>query len=415
MDVVLLLVLAASGLSAVSSQLRRQYHFVYDQKNMTEAQKYCRETYTDLATVDNMEDVKNLNDTVDQSKGSIGFWIGLYDDVNSWRWSLSNTSFYRDGEAEFRLWKDGEPNNYNSREHCTALIGRRWVDDDCINCYKSVCMDVRGLNVTFVFIETPMNWTEAQSYCREHHTDLASVRNMTENQKVADLVPAGQLAWIGLYRDSWKWSDGSDSSFRHWAQGQPNKDDRSDACVVADFSKDGTWLDIPCDLNRPFICYSLPAVQTTSSSSTTTSSTTQPDAAAVQTTSSSSTTTSSTTQPDTSPVQTTSSSSSTTSSTTQPDTSAVQTTSSSSTTTSSTMQPDAVTVTTKQVIKVRLERKDSSLDLNDPAVMEQMLKEVQQRLKDQGVKGDVKLSWRKQADGKVFHEEEETKEKKETC
>ncbi|KAM8755139.1 C-type mannose receptor 2-like isoform 11-T11 [Acanthopagrus schlegelii] len=277
-----------------------------------------------------------------------GFWIGLYDDVNSWRWSLSNTSFYRDGEAEFRLWKDGEPNNYNSREHCTALIGRRWVDDDCINCYKSVCMDVRGLNVTFVFIETPMNWTEAQSYCREHHTDLASVRNMTENQKVADLVPAGQLAWIGLYRDSWKWSDGSDSSFRHWAQGQPNKDDRSDACVVADFSKDGTWLDIPCDLNRPFICYT-----------------------------------------------------------------AVQTTSSSSTTTSSTTQPDAVTVTTKQVIKVRLVRKDSSLDLNDPAVMEQMLKEVQQRLKDQGVKGDVKLSWRKQADGKVFHkEEEETKEKK---
>ena len=60
-----------TGLSAVSSQLRRQYHFVYDQKNMTEAQKYCRATYTDLATVDNMEDVKILNDTVDQSKGSI--------------------------------------------------------------------------------------------------------------------------------------------------------------------------------------------------------------------------------------------------------------------------------------------------------------------------------------------------------
>ncbi|KAM8755133.1 macrophage mannose receptor 1-like isoform 5-T5 [Acanthopagrus schlegelii] len=393
MDVVLLLVLAASGLSAVSSQLRRQYHFVYEQKNMTEAQKYCRETYTDLATVDNMEDMKILNDTVDQSKASILFWIGLYDDVNSWRWSLSNTSFYRDGEAEFRLWQDGQPNNINSREHCTVMdSGGRWHDYNCINHFWSVCMDVRGLNVTFVFIKTPMNWTEAQSYCREHHTDLASVRNMTENQKVADLVPAGYRAWIGLYRDSWKWSDGSDSSFRYWRQGQPVNDVGNDACVVADFSGSGEWWDDPCGRNRPFICYT-----------------------AVQTTSSSSTTTSSTTQPDTSPVQTTSSSSSTTSSTTQPDTSAVQTTSSSSTTTSSTMQPDAVTVTTKQVIKVRLERKDSSLDLNDPAVMEQMLKEVQQRLKDQGVKGDVKLSWRKQADGKVFHEEEETKEKKETC
>ena len=59
-----------TGLSAVSSQLRRQYHFVYDQKNMTEAQKYCRETYTDLATVDNMEDVKILINTVDTSKAS---------------------------------------------------------------------------------------------------------------------------------------------------------------------------------------------------------------------------------------------------------------------------------------------------------------------------------------------------------
>ncbi|KAM8755162.1 C-type lectin BfL-2-like [Acanthopagrus schlegelii] len=172
-----------------------------------------------------------------------------------------------------------------------------------------------------------MNWTEAQSYCREHHTDLASVRNMTENQKVADLEPAGYRAWIGLYRDSWKWSDGSDSSFRHWAQGQPDNSAGKEACVVGILRNSGEWLDIPCNLIRPFVCY--------------------------------------------------------------------------------------ITVTTKQVIKVRLVRKDSSLDLNDPAVMEQMLKEVQQRLKDQGVKGDVKLSWRKQADGKVFHkEEEETKEKK---
>ena len=52
-----------AGLSAVSSQVHRQYYFVYDQKNMTEAQKY-----TDLATIDNMEDVKILNNTVDKSR-----------------------------------------------------------------------------------------------------------------------------------------------------------------------------------------------------------------------------------------------------------------------------------------------------------------------------------------------------------
>ena len=108
----------------------------------------------------------------------------------------------------------------------------------------------------FIFIETAMNWTEAQSYCREHHTDLASVRNMIENQKIKDLVPAGQEAFIGLYRDSWEWSDGSDSSFRHWVQGEPDNYDGKDACVVADFSRNGEWWDIPCDNKEPFVCYS---------------------------------------------------------------------------------------------------------------------------------------------------------------
>uniref|UniRef100_A0A671YS98 C-type lectin domain-containing protein n=1 Tax=Sparus aurata TaxID=8175 RepID=A0A671YS98_SPAAU len=115
------------------------------------------------------------------------------------------------------------------------------------------CALFSGLNVTFVLITTSMNWTEAQSYCREHHTDLASVRNMTENQKVKDLVPAGQKVWIGLFRDSWKWSDGSDSSFKDWAPGEPEGGNQ--ACVVVYLRSDGTWRDNPCDQNRPFVCY----------------------------------------------------------------------------------------------------------------------------------------------------------------
>ncbi|XP_030280167.1 macrophage mannose receptor 1-like [Sparus aurata] len=246
MDAVLLLIMAASGLSAVSSQVRRQYHFVYDQKNMTEAQKYCREKYTDLATIDNMEDVKIVIDMVATRQASDLFWIGLYDDVNSWRWSLSDTSFYRDGETEFRQWKDGEPGNSYSRQHCTQMYSDgRWNDWDCEFRRTSICMDVRGLNVTFVLIETLMTWTEAQSYCREHHTDLASVRNTAENQKIKDLVSAGYIVWIGLFRDSWKWSDGSSSSFRHWLQGQPDNLGGKEACVVADLGSDGKWWTIP--------------------------------------------------------------------------------------------------------------------------------------------------------------------------
>lgn len=40
--------------------------------------------------------------------------------------------------------------------------------------------------------------------------------------------------------------------------------------------------------------------------------------------------------------------------------------------------------------------------------------QLKQRLEDQGVSEGIRLSWRKQADGKVFHEEEEMKKKKKT-
>ncbi|XP_075946606.1 uncharacterized protein LOC142948447 [Anarhichas minor] len=140
MDKLLLSIVIVSGLCAVSSPAERRYHFVYDLKNMTEAQRHCRETYSDLATIRDMEDVNTLN---------------------------------------------------------TMVHSSQMVDNSSVR-----------LRETFVLINNTMTWTEAQSYCREHHTDLASVRNMEEIQKVQNLVPYGDV-WIGLSRDGWKWSDGS--------------------------------------------------------------------------------------------------------------------------------------------------------------------------------------------------------------
>ncbi|XP_018545044.2 L-selectin-like [Lates calcarifer] len=118
--------------------------------NMTEAQSYCRENYTDLATIDNMEDVNLLNSMVDLNRMiyptfSYLAWIGLYDDVNSWRWSLSDRSFYTQEEAEFRNWYNYEPDNENSREHCAWITNDgQWNDVFCDFYRTAVCMDVRG-------------------------------------------------------------------------------------------------------------------------------------------------------------------------------------------------------------------------------------------------------------------------------
>lgn len=58
----------SAGLCSGSSYVKRQYHFVYDWKNWTDALSYCRERYTDLATLENMEDVKILQSMADSSK-----------------------------------------------------------------------------------------------------------------------------------------------------------------------------------------------------------------------------------------------------------------------------------------------------------------------------------------------------------
>ncbi|MEQ2170319.1 hypothetical protein GOODEAATRI_034256 [Goodea atripinnis] len=96
-----------------------------------------------------------------------------------------------------------------------------------------------------------MNWTEAQRYCREHHTDLPSARNFAENQKANDMVP-GEKVWIGLFRKSWMWSDETSSAFRYWNSGEPNG--RKENCAAANMQNSGKWENWNCNEKRPLIC-----------------------------------------------------------------------------------------------------------------------------------------------------------------
>lgn len=110
-----------------------------------------------------------------------------------------------------------------------------------------------GHDATFYYISTLMNWTDAQSYCRQHYTDLASVRSLQENEQIRLTKPAGLIVWTGLYRDTWRWSNGNLYLFHYWASGQPNGGIQN--CTTTDFSRAGQWVDRECDDKQASICY----------------------------------------------------------------------------------------------------------------------------------------------------------------
>ncbi len=59
-----------------------------------------------------------------------------------------------------------------------------------------------------VLKKTTKTWIGAREYCRDHYTDLAIIGSKEDNDQITQLIyNLGVFVWIGLYRDSWKWSD----------------------------------------------------------------------------------------------------------------------------------------------------------------------------------------------------------------
>ncbi|XP_045926870.1 lithostathine-2-like [Micropterus dolomieu] len=167
-------------------------------------------------------------------------WIGLHSDTEAWKWSLENQDYYGDeGEAGFRMWNNDEPNGDGYYKVCAAMLRTEYTTQ------------------SFICVNETMSWMEAQSYCREHYSDLASVRNQTENDQMNMMATTSEYTWIGLYRDSWKWSDGSAHTFSNWAPSAPSTSHK-DSCAV---SNSGKWSNQDCNSRRKFICYRVPTMR----------------------------------------------------------------------------------------------------------------------------------------------------------
>uniref|UniRef100_A0AAV2LW09 C-type lectin domain-containing protein n=1 Tax=Knipowitschia caucasica TaxID=637954 RepID=A0AAV2LW09_KNICA len=153
------------------------YKYINLKKTWDDAREYCREHHKDLATLENTEEVKKLQIPFGHTA-----WIGLFDDPaswkqmtsesNSWRWSSTGTT----SPGQYQNWNNVQPSGLKEYFRITSL----------------------------------KSWSDSQSYCRQNYQDLATIQTSAENQAVKDLLPSSSsIVWIGLYRVSWRWSDGS--------------------------------------------------------------------------------------------------------------------------------------------------------------------------------------------------------------
>uniref|UniRef100_A0A8C6KD25 C-type lectin domain-containing protein n=1 Tax=Nothobranchius furzeri TaxID=105023 RepID=A0A8C6KD25_NOTFU len=93
--------------------------------------------------------------------GGVGFptgkaWIGLNDDLlNGWKWSLSDSSYYVEGNTTYRNWYPGYPSSYITQQECVRMYAYeysgRWFDTSCISLFPFVCYNGLRSFKLFVF------------------------------------------------------------------------------------------------------------------------------------------------------------------------------------------------------------------------------------------------------------------------
>ncbi|KAF1385226.1 hypothetical protein PFLUV_G00105530 [Perca fluviatilis] len=233
----------------------KTFFISHNKMNWPEAQRFCKENYTDL-----ISGVKQLEDFKTQRQNDAEpFWIGLF--RHCWSWS-DGSSF------SFRSWDKGQPEKTGavttSNKKCaTTTLDGKWSSDDCDNKKPFFCncqsSSIGGQLCDYHFIGEKKTWKEAQEYCRKNHTDLATVANQTDMKRLHYnlLYPAG--AWIGLHDKTpnfvWRWSQSGvefKESESEWSPGQLNNVGDQENCVRM---KNDIWDDDSCTTTYKFICY----------------------------------------------------------------------------------------------------------------------------------------------------------------
>lgn len=113
--------------------------------------------------------------------------------------------------------------------------------------YSCILTDRRQQTYNYTLIRENKTWFEALRYCRKNHTDLVTIRNYEENERVKEAANGSNSFWIGLqYDTSVDWLD----------EGRPNYTNRTKSKGCFTFlSVHGFWVKSNRD-GCSALCYS---------------------------------------------------------------------------------------------------------------------------------------------------------------
>ncbi|XP_054903423.1 mucin-2 isoform X2 [Poeciliopsis prolifica] len=232
-SVIFMYPLESSGFQITTEKMK------YDQ-----ARTYCRNMNTDVATVYNLAEVNIMINLVLPPASNV--WIGL-ELGNLWIWHWTGS----DQGTSFLNWDTGEPRN-NEQEACAVMNQNGiWLENDCGTPESFVCQGVRNVS-TYIFVQAKKSWRDARSHCWNLSSDLVTIHSAEENKAVRNISTSERL-WIGLFKDPWTWSGGSDSPFRFWDSSEPNYRSNRD-CVTANLGNNGKWSSQNCNNRNSVIC-----------------------------------------------------------------------------------------------------------------------------------------------------------------
>ncbi|XP_052254421.1 macrophage mannose receptor 1-like [Dreissena polymorpha] len=252
----------------------------------SQARAACQNMSTgaDLALISRQDIQSKINGLTNRATN---YWIGLNDRA------VDGTYIWNDGQIQFQAaqyanWKPGQPDNANFVQNCVALDHQQWNDFDCSRAKQFVCTkiadsifpspppttpatdwsvkcgpgwDSNPLSpFCYMFVDQPLSWTDAQTECRNHQSDLLSIETVQEQAYIAGrLSSLNSIAvWTGANDRSteggWKWSNSQPFAYLNWAPGQPAATNGQGTDCVAMLTSSALWDDVDCTSRNGYVC-----------------------------------------------------------------------------------------------------------------------------------------------------------------